>query len=441
MKYLKPYLPFIILALLLFITISKSLAQVVPPVNEKQLDDTISLSGIEVRPASRQIIGYYPNWRLYNRQGMVKPINMDFSKYTIINYSFFKPNEKGEILSSDVITDRVLLEQSPTIVDIAHASGTKVMVSVGGWTFSSDFPAIAADPTKRAFFAQECVRLLKEYKFDGIDIDWEHPGYDGHNGTRADKETFTLLMQSIRDSIDAYGKEIHYPFLLTAAFGTYDDIFNMIEWEKVKHTLDYFNMMTYDFNGPWSSDANHNSPLYPPASGLPNSLDWVTKRLTEKYGIAKNKMNMGIAFYGRSFLFPEKNAAIYAPNTKLSDTITWPEFEGTPQYYSIIADMKKFDQYWDSAAQVPYLIKKDKSSFVSYDDERSIKLKAEYVVKQELAGVIIWEITGDYMESSSGSGIVGKTPLIDIICEEFAINRKRHRIKRPSVAKIKKSKK
>lgn len=439
MKYFKSLFPMLVLVTLLLLTITTGFSQVIsPPKNEKQMQDTQVVESIEVKPIQRQIIGYYPNWRLYNRQGMVKPVNIDFSKYTIINYSFFKPTATGSIISSDPITDRVLLESSPTIVDLAHAKGTKVMVSIGGWTFSSDFPGIAADPDKRAFFAQECVRLLKQYQFDGIDIDWEHPGYDGHNGTPADKGNFTLLMQSIRDSIDAYGKTIQYPFLLTAAFGTYDAIFDMIEWEKVKHTMDYFNMMTYDFNGPWSADANHNSPLYPPASGLPNSLDWVTKRLIEKYGVSKDKMNLGMAFYGRSFLFPNKDAAMYAPNSKMADTITWPEFEGAPQYYSIIEDMKKFTQHWDSAAQVPYLIKKDKSSFVSYDDEKSIRLKSEYIVNQDLAGVIIWEITGDYMESSPGSGIVGKTPLIDIIADVFDINRKRPKIKRPSKADLKK---
>lgn len=423
MKKHKAILPFFILVILLWITVITVHAQ----------DDSKVTAHTQVVP--KQIIGYYPNWRLYNRQGMVKPANVDFSKYTIINYSFFKPNAKGEILSSDPVTDRVLLEQSPTIVDLAHAKGTKVMVSLGGWTFSSDFPGIAADPVKRALFGQECVRLLRQYRFDGIDIDWEHPGYEGHNGTPADKENFTFLMQSIRDSIDAYGREVNYHFLLTAAFGTYEDIFKMIEWEKVDKTMDYFNMMTYDFSGPWSEDANHNSPLYPPASGLPNSVDWVVKRLTEGYGISKDKLNIGMAFYGRSFLFPNRDAKIYAPNSKLADTLTWPEFEGAPQYFCILQDMKKFDQFWDEAAQVPYLIKKDKSSFVSYDDERSIRLKSEYVMNQKLAGVIIWEITGDYVESSPGSGIVGKTPLIDVVVDVFKTNRQRTKIKRETKGK------
>ncbi|MFN3405209.1 MAG: glycoside hydrolase family 18 protein [Cytophagaceae bacterium] len=421
---------FRITASILTILFTFHLAIVIAQPGKEMKTDT--LKPVQVVAKQKEIVGYYPNWRLYNRQGMVKPENIDFSKYTIINYSFFKPNEKGEILSSDPITDKVLLEQSPTIVELAHIKGTKVVVSVGGWTFSDQFPGIAADPVKRAKFGQECVRLLRQYNLDGIDIDWEHPGYEGHNGTPQDKQNFTLLMQAIRDSIDAYGRKINYRFLLTGAFGTYDDVMNMIEWDKVVPIMDFIHMMTYDFNGPWSSDANHNSPLFPPKSGLPNSVDWVFKRMTEKHNVPLEKLTMGMAFYGRSVLFPKKDAEIYKENTKLVDTITWPLFEGTPQYYSILADMNKFDKYWDDAAQVPYLIKKDKTCFLSYDDEKSIRLKAEHIMQNNLAGVIIWEITGDYLETSPGSAIVGKTPLIDTVNEVFKTNRKRQKIKRPT---------
>jgi chitinase len=396
---------------------------------QPSLKDTLTLSEVTVSPYRRQIIGYYPNWRMYNRKGITRHDNLMYSKYTILNYSFFKPAANGEILNSDAHSDNILLVESPTVVDLAHLWGCKVMVSIGGWTFSDQFPGIAADPVKRKKFADECVRLIKQYKFDGIDIDWEFPGYADHNGGPADKENFTLLMQDIRTAIDAHGKTINYRYLLTAAFATYDDANNMIEWDKIIKILDYCNMMTYDFSGPWTADANHNSPLYLPASGNPAGLDWVFKRMTGKYNVPAEKLNLGVAFYGRSFLFPNKDAKIYGPNSKLTDTITWREFEGTPQYYSILDDMDKFDKFWDESAQVPYLIKKDKTSFVSYDDEKSIRLKAEYMKDKNVAGTIIWEISGDYIETSPGSGIAKNTPLADVINEVFEMPKRRRKIK------------
>lgn len=422
MKNIRPQI-FLVTACLMAMTVNAQ----VPVKSDK---DTLTLKEVVVKNTNREIIGYYPNWRIYDRKGMTKPENLFFEKYTILNYSFFNLNAAGEILNSDTHSDHILLEESPTLVEQAHVKGCKVMVSIGGWTFSDNFPGVAADPVKRKKFGEECVRLLKQYKFDGIDIDWEFPGYDGHKGGPADRENFTLLMQEIRDAIDAYGKTIDYKFLLTAAFGTYDDATKMIEWDKISKILDYCNMMTYDFNGPWSADANHNSPLYNPSSGLPACVDWVYKRMTERYNVPPEKLNIGMAFYGRTVLFPKKDASIYAANTKMTDTITWAMYEGTPQYFSVLTEKNKFNEYWDDSAQVPYLIKKDKSSFVSYDDEKSIRMKAEYVKEKNLAGVIIWEITGDYIETSPGSGVVGKTPLIDVVNKVFDTRLRRKSIKR-----------
>ena len=55
----------------------------------------------------------------------------------------------------------------------AHTQGAQVYPSIGGWTLSGSFPTVAADPKTRQRFAQECVGLIADYGFDGIDIDWD----------------------------------------------------------------------------------------------------------------------------------------------------------------------------------------------------------------------------------------------------------------------------
>lgn len=375
-------------------------------------------------PSRKEIIGYYPNWQLYKRSRLCKPMNIDYSKYTILNYSFFYPNDKGAILATDDYADEILLQESPSVVDLAHVWGVKVMVSLGGWTLSESFPTIAADSARRKFFAQECVRMLKQHKFDGIDIDWEYPGYADHKGTPEDKKNFTLMMRDIREAIDAYGDEIGYKFLLTGAFGAARSHMESIEWEHISEILDYINLMTYDFNGPWSEMAGHNSPLYSPEKGDPGSLDHAFQLITEDFGVPASKINLGVAFYGRSLVFPKGEAALFGTNhLKKQDTETyWALYEGSPSYYAILEDKHNFDEYWDDVAKVPYLISKDKSVFCSYDDEKAIRLKGEYIMEKDVAGAIIWDATNDYMETSPGSGIVGGTPLADALAE--ALNHK-----------------
>jgi chitinase len=421
---------------------TKALAQ------EPSLKDTMKHEDVNIAPICKQIIGYYPSWQMYKRGGLVVPATLDYEKYTILNYSFFAPDSLGYLNGTDAWADSILLRgkidwgtstndyyfyhPNTSLIDIAHVWGVKVMVSIGGWTLSDYFPRIAADTVRRARFASECVRLLREYKFDGIDIDWEYPGYAEHSGTPEDKKNFTLLMQSIRDSIDTYGKKIKYKFLLTAAFGANRSQMENIEWDKVKDLFDYMNMMTYDYSGTWSEEANHQTALYEPAQGVSGSLDGTIKMLAE-YNVSPEKVNLGVAFYGRSLLMKGPEDGLYSKNhLKETDSLTYVTDIGMPQYYDILLKMKHFTRYWDDVAQAPYLLGNPgkRYTFVSYDDEQSVRLKSEYVMKKEAAGVIIWDITGDYIEKSEGSGSIKGTPLANIIYDVFQPCRKKQIRKR-----------
>ena len=175
-----------LLFLIGFIT-SKVMAQ------EPILKDTLRDTDVIVAPLCKQIIGYYPSWQMYKRSGLVVPATLDYEKYTILNYSFFAPDSLGNLKGTDAWADSILLRgtidwststndyyyyyPNTSLIDYAHAWGVKVMVSIGGWTLSENFSRIAEDPAKRAHFASECVRSLRDYRFDGIDIDWEYPGH------------------------------------------------------------------------------------------------------------------------------------------------------------------------------------------------------------------------------------------------------------------------
>ncbi|MEY3416895.1 MAG: hypothetical protein RL060_1006 [Bacteroidota bacterium] len=413
---------------------------------------------LTIRPNYKNIIGYYTTWEWYKRSGLTAPLQMDFSKYTIINYSFFKADKEGQLTGSDAWADSILLRglfdyneaiqpayiKNTSLIDLAHVAGTKVMLSLGGWGSCENFPMVAADPVKRANLAHHCVRALANYGFDGIDMDWEFPGSAAINGTAADKENFTLMMKAIRDSIDHYGNQIGYKFLLTGAFGPHEVFNQYIEWEKLNEFMDFFNLMTYDFNGGWSANASHNSPLYAPAKGDTNAFANTFERLTVKYKVPAEKINMGVGFYGRSLMGkPGHKISLYdTAHTGLADSITFVPELGGSLYWNLLLNKDKFEDHWDDKAQVPYLIGKgDVNTFVSYDNPRSIQLKADYVKQHDGAGLIIWEISGDVVEKKAGLGIIGSTPLIDAINDRFLTPKKRSIPKRRTEAKVVKVKK
>ncbi len=77
--------------------------------------------------------------------------------------------------------------------------------------------------------------------------------------------------------------------------------------------------------------------------------------------------------------------------------------------------MNLFTRYWDDQVKCPYLLGNTINTFVTYDDPESLRYKAQYVKDHNAKGIIIWEITGDYIETTPGSGIIAGTPLLDTI--------------------------
>jgi GH18 family chitinase len=385
----------------------------------------------------RTVIGYYPNWQWYDRAKLVDPFSLKYQDYTIINYAFFKPEVSGLITATDAWADENLLlgqinwsTTPPTyypntsLIDRAHSAGVKVLVSIGGWTLSANFPAIAASPARRALFASECNRLVDSFKFDGIDLDWEYPGYAPNGGTPADKANFTLLVKQIRDSLDVMEIRLGKQLLLSSCFGASPANAANIEWSAVIPLLDHINLMTYDYFGSWDCLANHNSPLYAPMQGDSTfNLDSTYIMITTRYQVPPHKVNVGVAFYGRSQM---NGTVLHAATNCTANTQIFSDDDGTPLYYNVMNNIYLFNDNWDSTAQVPYLFGKQATAaagtFVSYDNPASIALKAQYVVDKKAGGVIIWEITGDYMETAPGSGIIAGTPLLDTLNAVFCAN-------------------
>jgi chitinase len=264
---------------------------------------------------------------------------------------------------------------------------------------------VAAAAHLRATFAHACIEAIKDYGFDGIDIDWEFPGYSDHKGTTDDASNFTILLRIVRDSLSAYGHRADRTYLLTAALPAGASHASNMEVKKIAEILDQLNIMTYDFSGSWDPRSYHNSPLYASqGADSGRSLDGAFALYNRAYGIPADKINLGVAFYGKTF------SHCTALNTSHggADTVHFSE----AFYYDIVASLNRFERRWDDQAKVPYLVSTDWNMLISYDDPESVRAKAHYVLDRGIHGLIIWEITGDYLAD-------GSTPLLDAIASTF----------------------
>ena len=176
----------------------------------------------------------------------------------------------------------------------------KVLLSIGGWTYSPNFAAPACSESGRRTFAQSAVNLLKDNGFDGLDIDWEYPAND------AQARDYVSLLRETRHALDHYSHSLpsrpHFALTIAAPCGP--ENLNRMHLREMDPYLDFWNLMAYDFTGTWVTIAGHQANIgisqHNPQS-TPFSVEGAVKHYVERCGIAPQKLVIGMPLYGRSF--------------------------------------------------------------------------------------------------------------------------------------------
>ncbi|MBM7692033.1 chitinase [Peribacillus deserti] len=358
---------------------------------------------------NKKIIAYFPSWNIYGRDFQVKDI--DAAKITHINYAFANIQD-GKMVLGDPWADVQISfpgdEQSPVkgnfgqLIQLKKENPhLKTLISVGGWSWSGGFSDAALTTESREKFANSAVKFLRDYQFDGVDLDWEYPVSGGleTNITRPeDKKNYTLLLKEIRRELDKAGKKDNKHYLLTIAGGASSSFVANTELSKIAKYTDFINIMTYDFHGSWEKVSGHNAPLYAdpldPSEGL--NGDSAVKRYLEA-GVPSSEIVLGIPFYGKGWTGCENN------ENGEYQTCTGPSIEGTwePSIFDY-TDIEQnylnrdgYNSFWNDRAKVPFLFNPSTGTFITYENEKSIGYKADYITDNQLGGAMIWEISGD----------------------------------------------
>nr|WP_290665393.1 glycosyl hydrolase family 18 protein [Ardenticatena sp.] len=367
------------------------------------------------------VVGYYPAWAVYARNYHV--MDIDASKLTHINYAFANISNDGRCVLGDSYADvdkfypgdswdagalrgsfnqlRLLKEQYPHL---------KVLISIGGWTWSGKFSDVASTDASRKAFVQSCIDLFIKGEFggaygthpgifDGIDIDWEYPVEGGLTpGRPEDKQNYTLLLAEFRRQLDALEAQTGQQYLLTIAGGAGPKVINNMELAQMQQYLDFINIMTYDFHGGWENVTNFNAPLY--YSSRDPSEDPINFNMhaaVQNYidaGVPREKLVLGLPFYGRSWtnVTPGPNGdGLYQPAGRVGPG-TWED--GVLDYADILANYEPtYQKFFHAQAQVPWLF--NGTTFVTYDDADTIVRKVQYLKAEGLRGAMFWELSGD----------------------------------------------
>jgi chitinase len=341
-----------------------------------------SISFAQIDKPRPVIIGYVGGYRS-------QIVNMDAvsaTKLTHVNYAFVNVMHNRAVLSHER-TDTVNLKNLSQLKKRNPA--IKLLISIGGWTWSGNFSDAVLTDTARQAFAASAVKILSRFNLDGIDIDWEYPDMagSGHAYRKEDKQNYTLMFMELRKQLDAAGQKTGKRYLLTTATGGFKAFLNHTEMAKASQYLDYINLMTYDYFGEGKVVIHHTN-LYSTSRRDDSGDRAVTDYLTA--GVPASKLVMGIAFYGR--MFQLKSGAMRG----LGDS-TASYMRGRD--YSFIKDSlvnrNGFVMFRDTVAKAPYLFNTSNKQFISYEDEWSVQNKCKYVLDKKMAGVMFWEYDSD----------------------------------------------
>ncbi|KAK3734093.1 hypothetical protein RRG08_000008 [Elysia crispata] len=360
-----------------------------------------------------RIVCYYTNWAQYRPgQGKYLPssIKEAASLCTHIHYAFAKiengeltpfewndPDHDGHEGNFRLVTD--WKKTNPKL---------KVLLSVGGWNLNSQpFSTMVRTPASRKKFIDSAKKLLLEYNFDGLDIDWEYPT-QRDAPVPEDKRRFTLLLkETARSFKQKLGKQRAKdgPLLVSAALGAGQKVVNVsYEWAEIHKYLDYAVLMSYDFHGSWDNVTGENSPLYN-ADNDPGMSVNASVALWSSFGFARHKLAVGVASYGRSFTLKSiAQSGLGAPVTGPGSALQYTRLAGMASYYElcqiiqqggVVTRLKKQD--------VPYVVKGNQ--WTGYDDEKSFRDKVAFVKQQKLGGVALWSLDlDDFAGQFCGAG-------------------------------------
>lgn len=383
---------------------------------DKKVNKKIKLGAAtkETKKRAAQVFCYLTSWSAKRPgAGKFEPKDVDAKLCTHLVYAFatLKDHKLSEANDNDPDSyDEVLAlrEKNPDL---------QVLLAIGGWAFgSTPFKELTSNVFRMNQFVYEAIDFLREYQFNGLDVDWEYPrGAD-------DRKAYVDLLRELRVAFEGEAKTSGQPrLLLTAAVpASFEAIAAGYDVPEISKYLDFINVMTYDFHGQWERQVGHNSPLFSleSASGHQKKLtveysarEWV------KQGAPKEKLLIGMPTYGRSFtLVNETQFDIGAPASGGGAVGKFTNEAGFLSYYEVCTFLAQQNTtlVWDSEQQVPFAYRKDQ--WVGFDDERSLKTKMEWLKESGYGGIMVWSIDMDDFSGRCGSG---KFPLLTALNAEL----------------------
>ncbi len=428
---------------------------------DPDVNKTYSLIAVPNAPVPAQRVAYYTSWSTYANAFYPKALDTEgiAGKLTVLDYAFenidpvnltcFAANQAastdpntttGNDGSSDAYADyqkeyaagdsvngvadtwdQPLRGNFNQLKELkAKYPNLKVLLTIGGWTYSKFFSDVAATDASRKKFVSSCIDMYIKGNlpqlgddpaggpgaaagiFDGFDIDWEFPGSpDGHPGNHysaQDGANFTALLNEFRTELNALGSG----YMLTAALPAGPTEIANLDIPGIASALDFGDVEGYDFHGAFetSGPTNFQSPLYDAPDSPAFGTKFTANDAISSYisgGFPSAKLTLGVPFYGRGWTgVPDGGQhGLYQTVTGPTAAFSYSQEAGVADYKELEAAglLTSSNMFYDSDSQSTWVY--DGTNFWSIETPTTLALKRQYIQQNNLGGIMMYSLEAD----------------------------------------------
>jgi chitinase len=290
---------------------------------------------------------------------------------------------------------------------------------------TATFDAIFANQDKFLTQFQGWMKHFKNLK--GIDYDFEPP-IDLNTGGQLVPDARTVkdyqnLFNLVKASRNKLGKDAYISVTITVDKEYLEMINKSVDggwFKEIAPFVDSVNLMTYDLHGPWSHDGDPYTAVHTylkqpesarkDAFGINYGIDWITDKVLG-FGMPKEKLQVGLAAYGRGF-----------SHVEAGDDQNYPGFEqewkgpshfdkeyslqeGMVPYKAIhlIKEKLNYSSYLLKALDAQnqsqvigsYLYSKEAKQFVGYQSPEVVGAICDFIKDRQIKGAILWSADTD----------------------------------------------
>lgn len=336
--------------------------------------------------------GYYAGWSTTRSCRKVYPSNLQAatSKYSHLAFSFAHVSQDFRIIPAS--SSDVKLYQEFTALK-NYNPAVKTVIAVGGWAFNDPptqhrFSNMVATPQSRKTFIDSCIKFMRLYRFDGIDLDWEYPGAPDRGGSDADYANYVSLLSEMRSSFSKVAEH----FTITMAVPLSNWYLRHFDIAALAKHVDFFNVMSYDLHGVWDGSIPSLGPFVRAHTNMTEIRE--NMRMFYKNDVPSSKIVLGLGGYGRTWTLADMKC------TKPGCRFTGPGVAGPctgaagfKGYFEIrdqLAEEGLSTSRFDEDSGSMYLVQGNQ--WISYDSTDTFRIKKKYADDNCLRGTMVWSV-------------------------------------------------